>query len=480
MYRSEFKFFVVVPCLAPMSSSGFSSRFASSAPRERVVSLGPRPPASSSRPPSGDTATPFAGFGVGVGSSTLRVPVTTFTGLAPGLSDTGGDNLDGVVMDRPSASTGARDASHGLEGVDSPRGGAFAPRSPPAFFSRDRGGFAGIASSSQASSGAGLNGDKSDVGWAGGVARGSVASDADMGPPYSSSERLVSAWAKAEQESDAWYFKSRGLSSESDIGSMLVEGLEDTKPSGRVSSKRSAVASVAESLSSSRFPGGFPSKPESLEGNIHGENSSASSNHRVALLCINVKEHELCGSAVGASGKFCILPKHSCKTKSHQKKGSSFLESLKSKGLGRTIFITAPMGKAQQGKDDAPIQAFKDPFLDAEVLSPTKTEDLLGSEKQPVLMWTSLFSLMKSEAQSSFESAKKNMGVTLEAIGEAGETDPDSWSVADEEEALEFATVSTLKNKAVSAAFTPAKGLRLEDVEIPSPIEPLVTILSES
>ena len=71
-----------------MSSSGFSSRFAS-APRERV-SLGPRPPAASLHPPPEVASTPFAGFGVGVGTANVRVPVSALTGVAPVLSDTGG------------------------------------------------------------------------------------------------------------------------------------------------------------------------------------------------------------------------------------------------------------------------------------------------------------------------------------------------------------------------------------------------------
>ena len=453
-----------------MSSSGFSSRFAS-APRERV-SLGPRPPAASSRPPPEGASTPFAGFGVGVGTANVRASVSALTGVAPVLSDTGGDTKD-VTGSGLDADVLGRDRSLGAEQSSvSPGGGALAPppRSPPPLFSRDRIGVAGNAGTWYGGVGGGLDTSTATIansGWTGLASREVANSAAVEGPPLSSQERLATLWAKADRESEALYFKSRGISEDAG-GNDLMDGVEDTKPAGRsVGGTKSAVASVAESLSSTRFPGGFTSKAEPHETNLHGE-----SNNLVALLCIDVSEHDCCGSAVGSSGKFCVLPKHLCKTKSHHKKGPTFLDKLKAKGMGRTLFISVPVPMAHAGKDDPPYQAFQDPFFDGESLTSARVDELLNGPKQPVLVWTSLFSLMKSESQPHNESMKKSTSPALEVIGESGEPAADSWSIPEEED-LEFADVAALKNKAVYVAHTPAKGLRLEDVEIPSPIEPL-------
>ena len=362
-----------------------------------------------------------------------------------------------------------RERSLGVEQSSaSPGGGAFAapPRSPPPLFSRDRIGATGTAGTWYGGVGGGLDTSTATAGWTGLAAR-EVASSAGEGPPLSSQERLATAWAKADRESEAWYFKSRGISEDAG-GNNLMDGVDDTKPAGRtVGSSKVAVASVAESLSPTRFPGGFTSKAEPHETNLHGE-----SNNLVALLCIDVSDHDCCGSAVGSSGKFCVLPKHLCKTKSHHKKGRTFLDKLKTKGMARTLFISVPVAKAHAGKDDPPYQAFKDPFFDGESLTSARIDELLNGPKQPVLVWTSLFSLMKSESQAHYDQTKKSTSPALEVIGEAGEQAADSWSIPEEED-LEFADVAVLKNKAVHVAHTPAKGLRLEDVEIPSPIEPL-------
>ena len=346
----------------------------------------------------------------------------------------------------------------GAAPVASPGGGSLAPPSPPLFFSRDRAGSVAAGMSSTSSR-------ASDVGWYAGLTEREDANTQGGGPPLSSQERLATAWAKADRESEAWYLKTRGVSGKnlSESGTPMDE---DTKPAGR---KPGAVASIAETFGSDRFPGGFPSKPENTQ--LHGEHPI--SNNLVSVRCVDVNEHELCGSTVGSSGKFCTLLKIYCKTKSHHKKGPSFLDSLKNKGLSKVLFINAPMSKAQQGKEDAPLQAFQDPYLDAASLDSSKVEELLSAKIQPVLVWTSLFSLIKSETQTDFEPSKKNIGAALEAIGEVdARIKADSWSIAKDDD-LELATMAALKNKAVHVAHTPAKGLRLEDVELPSPMEPL-------
>ena len=190
-------------------------------------------------------------------------------------------------------------------------------------------------------------------------------------------------------------------------------------------------------------------KSETSSSN-YGEHPSSDLENSVALVSVEIASGSLCGAVVGAAGKFCRLPKIQCTKKSH-KKGISFLDTLKEQGLRQCIFIDVPATPKGQRL------AFQEPFLDVERLPLSKTKELLNAKK-PVWLWTSVFSMLEGEMDGGDDTdfdVKDKESQAQEAVLE--------------ETPLRLKTLQQLQRQATQAAFTPARRLQLEQVEVPSP-----------
>ena len=183
----------------------------------------------------------------------------------------------------------------------------------------------------------------------------------------------------------------------------------------------------------------------------NGEPISYELENSVALVSVDVASSSLCGAVVGAAGKFCRSLKVQCTKKSH-KKGLSFLDTLKDQGLRQCIFIDVP------GPPRGQRLAFQEPFLDAERLPSNKINELLQAQK-PVWLWTSVFSMLEGEMDEGNDSEPEFKETRKGAAEHEAKL---------EGTPLRLKTLQQLQHQATQAAFTPARRLQLDQVEVPS------------
>ena len=182
----------------------------------------------------------------------------------------------------------------------------------------------------------------------------------------------------------------------------------------------------------------------------NGEPIASELQNSVTVVELDLVEDLLCGAIVGAAGKFCRHLKGHCTKKSHRK-GPSFLDSLREQGLKRCLFIDVPVPPRGQSL------AFQDPFLDATKLPNNKIQEMLQTRK-PVWLWSHLFAMLAGDA-------------TIPEDGEEDDSHDLQATAVRDSTPLRMKSLSQLQKQAQRAAFTPAKRLALEQVEVPSPIE---------
>ena len=175
-------------------------------------------------------------------------------------------------------------------------------------------------------------------------------------------------------------------------------------------------------------------------------NYPAELQNSVALFAVDLKEDKFCGAVVGVAGKFCLHLKGQCPKKSHRK-ASSFLGSLRDQGIEECLFICVPVPKGNLNHGQLPTLAFQDPFLETTRLGRSKVQEMLQAHK-PVWLWSSMFAMLSGEMQ----------GQERELASSALPGTP-----------LRHKSVEQLQADATQTAFTPARRLELEDVEVPSP-----------
>ena len=176
-------------------------------------------------------------------------------------------------------------------------------------------------------------------------------------------------------------------------------------------------------------------------------NSSAELQNSVSLIAVNLAEDKFCGAVVGVAGKFCLHPKGQCPKKSHRK-ATSFLGSLREQGLEECLFICVPMPKSSNGHGQLPTLAFQDPFLESTQLGRSKVQEMLQAHK-PVWLWSSMFAMLSGETQGDHHGT-----TTLSDLPGTPRR---------------HKTLDQIQAEATQTAFTPARRLELEDVEVPSP-----------
>ena len=169
----------------------------------------------------------------------------------------------------------------------------------------------------------------------------------------------------------------------------------------------------------------------------------------VSLVAIDLQTEVYCGAVVGVAGKFCLHPVGKCPKKSHRK-APSFLGSLSEQGLKECLFICVPVPKGS-AQGTPPTLAFQDPFLDSSRLSRSKVQEMTQTHK-PVWLWSSMFAMLSGEVQ----------GKNVASMSGAGGSFPGT--------PLRHRTLDQIQEDATQTAFTPARHLELEDVEIPSPV----------
>ena len=167
----------------------------------------------------------------------------------------------------------------------------------------------------------------------------------------------------------------------------------------------------------------------------------------VSLVVLDLVNESVCGAVVGVAGKFCIQTKGRCSIKSHRK-AVSFTGGLRDQGLQQRVFIRVPTPKAGSSTSSAPVLAFQDPFLDATKLPKSKLQEMTRVLK-PVWLWSSMFAMLSGDVQ----------GQDTTLLGSGPTTH------------LKHKTLDEIQQDATFTAFTPAKRLKLEAVEVPSPIE---------
>ena len=186
-----------------------------------------------------------------------------------------------------------------------------------------------------------------------------------------------------------------------------------------------------------------------MSSNPNGEHQTSVTNdlqNSVSLVAIGLGDTEVCGAVVGVAGKFCIHPKGKCATKSH-KKAASFIGGLRDQGFRRCLFIRVPTPKSGSSSSTSML-AFQDPFLDTTKLPESKIQEMLGAHK-PVWLWSSMFAMMSGDTQGQDTTMLPSTPGTP----------------------LKHKTLDQIQHEATQTAFTPAKKLELEDVEVPSPID---------
>ena len=166
----------------------------------------------------------------------------------------------------------------------------------------------------------------------------------------------------------------------------------------------------------------------------------------VSLVVLDVSNESVCGAVVGVAGKFCIQPFGRCSTKSHRK-AVSFTGGLRDQGLQQCLFIRVPTPKTGSASSATQL-AFQDPFLDATKLPKSKLQEMTQALK-PVWLWSSMFAMLSGDTQGQDTTLMK-----------PGPATP-----------LKHKTLEEIQQDATFTAFTPAKRLELEAVEVPSPIE---------
>ena len=187
--------------------------------------------------------------------------------------------------------------------------------------------------------------------------------------------------------------------------------------------------------------------PVIAETNTSVNSSSAELQNSVALVAVDLTEDKFCGAVVGVAGKFCLHLKGQCPKKSHRK-APSFLGSLREQGLEECLFICVPVPKGNNAHGQVPTLAFQDPFLESSRLGRSKVQEMIQAHK-PVWLWSSVFAMLSGETQGQHQGASTR-------------SDPPGTP-------LRHKTLEQIQADATQTAFTPARRLELEEVEVPSP-----------
>ena len=270
-----------------------------------------------------------------------------------------------------------------------------------------------------------------------------------------SDSELLAATLRAEARYPGDTRESVGVAMKSDfVREQSSSGFQATTTKPSTVRDKSSFVDYGLAASATTETRGVKFQPDVKSKLTNGEPLTSNTSvvelqNSVSLVAVDLQAEVYCGAVVGVAGKFCLYPAGKCPKKSHRK-APSFLGNLRDQGMKECLFICVPVPKGSS-QGTPPTLAFQDPFLDSARLSRSKVQEMAQAHK-PVWLWSSMFAMLSGEVQ----------GKTAAALNGSGGAFPDT--------PLRHRTLDQIQEDATQTAFTPARHLELEDVEIPSPV----------